>query len=236
MKILEMRPRSYDRRIDKISRGRVRLVKEAVAAEIIDGSRVLEIGCGTGELASMLVKRGCAVEGFDLSPSMVKAARERIETEILKDKFTVNEMGIEGMDSLPDAKFDAVVSTLVFSELSDDERRFALKHAARVLKRGGQIIVADEVVPRTAWRRIIQSVVRLPLVALTYLVSRTSTRPIADLVAEMTEAGFAIKKEVRSHGDAFAIVVGFKDGVANDVAACPDVDRDISIQVKEETS
>ena len=78
MKILEMSPRSYDRRIDKISRGRVRAAKEAVAALIPGGSRVLDIGCGTGELASMLVARGATVDGFDLSPSMVEAAKGRI--------------------------------------------------------------------------------------------------------------------------------------------------------------
>ena len=87
MKILEMRPRSYDRQMDKVSKGRVRAVKEAVTREIREGSHVLEIGCGTGELAGMLIERGCTVEGFDLSPSMVETAKEKIKNEHLKDKF-----------------------------------------------------------------------------------------------------------------------------------------------------
>jgi ubiquinone/menaquinone biosynthesis C-methylase UbiE len=210
MKILEMRPSAYDRRMDKASKGRVRAIKEAVAAEVPRGNHVLEIGCGTGELADLIIKRGGTVQGFDLSPSMVKTAEERIETNNLKGKFFVRQMGVEAMDGLPGEHFDAVVSTLVFSELNDDERRFALKHAARILKPGGRIIIADEVVPLTAGHRLIHSIVRLPLLAVTYLVSSHSTCPINDLVGEVTGAGFIVDKEVRSHGDAFAIVIGRK--------------------------
>lgn len=210
MKILEMRPRSYDQRMEKISRGRVRAVKEAVADEVPKESHVLEIGCGTGELASLIVGRGCIVEGFDLSPLMIKTAEKRIEKDDFKGKFSVTHMGVEGMDGFPSENFDAVVSTLVLSELNDDERRFALKHAARVLRPGGCIIIADEVVPRTALRRLVHNIARLPLLAITYLVSGKSTYPIDDLAGEIRELGFVVGKEVRSHGDSFTMVVGFK--------------------------
>ena len=208
MKILEMRPRSYDQRMEKISKGRIRTIKEAVAGEVLERSTVLEIGCGTGELAKMLAERGCKVEGFDLSLPMVEAARKRIETENLKGRFSTRQLGVDGMDGYPDENFDAVVSTLVFSELNDDERRFALKHAARVLRPGKFIIIADEVVPRTVARRAIHAILRLPMLAMTFLVAGKSTRPIKNLGDEIRAAGFIVDKEVRSHGDSFAIVVG----------------------------
>jgi len=208
MKILEGRPRSYDRRMDKASRGRVRAIKEAVAAEVPQGARVLEIGCGTGELAAMMIGRGATVDGFDASPTMVEVAHERITAEGLEGNLTVRQMGVDGMDGLQASVYDAVVSTLVFSELNEDERRYALKHAVRVLKPGGLIVIADEVVPRKAARRILHSVVRAPMLAMTYLVSGTSTRPIPELSGELAKAGFQIDKEVRSHGDAFALVKG----------------------------
>lgn len=208
MKILEGRPRSYDRRMDKVSRGRIRSIKEAVAAEVPQSARVLEIGCGTGELAAMMTGRGAFVDAFDASPKMVEMARERIEEEGLQGRLTVRRMGVDGMDGLQASDYDAVVSTLVFSELNDDERRYTLKHALRVLKPGGFIVVADEVVPRRGAGKILHAAVRAPLVAMTYLVSGTSTRPIADLTGELAEAGFRVDKEVRSHGDAFALVRG----------------------------
>lgn len=191
--------------MDAASRGRVRAVKESVAAEVSAGERVLEIGCGTGELGAMMCARGATVEGFDLSPSMVEVARERIATNGLD--MSVRRMGVDGMDALPDAAFDVVVSTLVFSELSDDERRFALRNAARVLRPGGRLVVADEVEPRSAGRRAMHALVRAPMVVATYLVSRATTRPLANLAAEVEAAGFVVRRAERSHGDAFVVMV-----------------------------
>lgn len=208
MKILEGRPLSYDRRMDKISRGQVKRVKEMVIPEVPEGAQVLEIGCGTGELAEMLIARGATVTGFDSSREMLDAARNRIAAKGLEDKLDIQQMGVEAMDGLQASSFDAVVSTLVFTELSDDERRFALKHSSRVLRPGGVIIIADEVVPRKVIQRLFQTLVRIPMLALTYLVSHTSTHPIEDLPAELKTAGFTIKKEIRSQSDSFALIVG----------------------------
>ena len=212
MKILEMRPGAYDQRMDKVSRGRVRAVKVAVAGEVPEGSHVLEIGCGTGELASLIITRNCTVEGFDLNAAMVEVSKDRINEENLTGKFSVSQMGVDGMDNLPSAGFDAVVATLVFSELNDDERRFALKHAVRSLKPGGHLIIADEVIARTGGRRLAQNLIRLPLTAVTFLVSSSVTRPIKDLIGEMKAERLTIIKEERSHGDAFSVVAAIKKG------------------------
>jgi ubiquinone/menaquinone biosynthesis C-methylase UbiE len=217
MKLLESRPRSYDRRMDVVSGGRVRAIKQIVADQIPPGTRTLEIGCGTGELAALLCARGVTVEGIDRSPSMVEVARGRIEAEHLDGRLSVRETGIDGMDGLADKAFGAVVSTLVFSELTEDERHFTLAQARRALEPGGLLVIADEVVPRSSWRRLVHALMRAPLVAATYLVSRTTTHPIRDLRGELIAAGFAIDREERSHGDAFAMLVAHrpaKEGIA----------------------
>ena len=192
MKILERSPRSYDRKMEKASRGRVVEMKRGAAAEVPAGAHVLEIGCGTGELAAMLIGRGATVEGFDLSPSMIAAARERIEEENLQPRLSVTRMGVDGMDCFEAEAFDAVVSTLVLSELNRDERRFALSQSFRVLRAGGLLAVADEVVPRT------------------YMISGSTTQPIADLPGEVRAAGFSVEKEIRSHGGAVALLTARK--------------------------
>ncbi len=211
MKILEGRPRSYDRWMNRVSRGRVRAIKEAVAAEINPGDRILEIGCGTGELSSMMIARGAVVDGFDCSPAMLEVAEERIRSEGLGDRLSLLAMGVEGMDGLQAGLYDTVVSTLVLSELGDDERRFALRQAYRALRPGGRVVIADEVVPRTRGRQLLLALARVPLTLATYLVARAATRPIPDLAGDLAKAGITLDSERRSHADAFALVVGRKE-------------------------
>lgn len=210
MKILEGRPEGYDRWMDRLSGGRIGAIKREVADEFRSGERVLEVGCGTGALAAMLVERGCRVEGLDASRGMVQEARERIEREGLDEHLSVRRSGVEGMGDLPDGEFDGVVAMLVLSELSDDERRFTLRQAARVLRPGGRIVVADEVTPRTAGQWLLHGVVRAPALAATYLVTGTATLPVADLAGDLADAEFTLESEARSHGDAFAIVIARK--------------------------
>jgi demethylmenaquinone methyltransferase/2-methoxy-6-polyprenyl-1,4-benzoquinol methylase len=215
MKILEGRPRSYDRRMDELSRGRVRAMKQAVAGEIPPGTHVLEVGCGTGELAALICARGATAEAFDRSPSMLDMATRRIEEEGLDGRLTLREMGVDGMDELEEQSYGAVVSTLVLSELTDDERRYALKHAFRVLEPGGLLVTADEVLPRSRAGQLLHAFARVPMLAATYLVSGASTRPIPDLRGEVLDAGFTVEKEQRSHGDAFAVLVAHRPAQEN---------------------
>lgn len=210
MKILEGRPRSYEKIMNKASSGKVLKIKQSVAALVPEGARVLEIGCGTGELAVMCLARGADVDGFDLNPAMIQVAKERIASGGLESKFSVRQMGVDGMDGFAEAAYDTVLATLVFSELSDDERHYALKHAFRVLKAGGRTVIADEVVPGTFAKKMLHALVRAPMMVTTFLVSGHTTRPVADLAGELTAAGFTLEKDERSHGDAFALVVGIK--------------------------
>jgi cyclopropane fatty-acyl-phospholipid synthase-like methyltransferase len=210
MKILEMRPSTYDRAMNKAAHGRVDELKHRVAQEVPDGCRVLEIGCGTGQLAQQMLARAASVDGFDLNPRMVAESCKRIEHEGLKGRFHAMVMGVEGMDRLTTSAYDLVVSTLVFSEMTDDERRFALTHALRVLRPGGRIIVADEVRPRAMLRRALHAATRAPALIATYFVSGSATRSIANLAEEVARAGFTVEKEERSADDTLALIIGVK--------------------------
>jgi SAM-dependent methyltransferase len=50
---------------------------ERVAARVRPGSRILDIGCGTGEDAIWLAGQGYSVEGIDDSPRMIEVARAK---------------------------------------------------------------------------------------------------------------------------------------------------------------
>jgi SAM-dependent methyltransferase len=103
---------------------RVPLLVAIVAAA---PSRVLEVGCGWGELAAWIAKdTGAEVIATDLSPRMVDLARRAgVEARIAD----VQELPFE------DASFDAVVAAWMLYHVPDLER--GLSEIARVLRPGG---------------------------------------------------------------------------------------------------
>ncbi len=210
MKLLENRPETYDRRVERISGGHIRAIKQRIAEQVRPGDRVLELGCGTGELAAMMADRGALVLATDASEIMVEEARRRVAENKLDHQIKVRRLPVADLDELDGEGYDAVVATLVLSELNPDELRYALKHAVRVLRPGGRVLFADEVVPRTWGRRLAYQAVRLPMLMATYLVSSSKTRPLEDLPGALEALGLEMIEEERSLGDAFALVVARK--------------------------
>lgn len=54
-----------------------RALLAAFAEQVPPGAPVLDVGCGPGRTTALLAERGVAVTGLDLSPEMVRLARER---------------------------------------------------------------------------------------------------------------------------------------------------------------
>jgi ubiquinone/menaquinone biosynthesis C-methylase UbiE len=94
--------------------------------------------------------------------------------------------------AFPDASFDVVTSTLVFSELSADERAYTLAECRRILRPGGRLLIADEVLPDAWWGRAATWLVRLPFALLAFLLTQNTTRRVAGLEERIEGAGFRI--------------------------------------------
>ena len=62
-----------------------------------------------------------------------------------------------------------------------------------MLKTGGLLLLADEVVPPGLIRRLIHVLIRLPLAGLTYLLAQTTTHAVKDLPGRVQRAGFEIE-------------------------------------------
>jgi ubiquinone/menaquinone biosynthesis C-methylase UbiE len=213
MKILESAPQRYDMGINLISFGQNRRIQEEIAEEYVsEGHQVLEIGCGTGTLALSCAKKGASVVAIDISSQMLTIAERKILEHNLIDKIKLKKMGaIELEKAFSDNTFDRIVSTLVFSELYADEQKYVLNQAYRILRPNGLIIIADEVKPRSLWKRIVHSSIRIPLAVITYLLTQTSTRTLEDIKSPMNDAGFKIIHEKRSFIDSFGLFVGQKE-------------------------
>lgn len=212
MKVLESSAERYDAGINLLSLGESEKVKAQIVQNYITvGDRVLEIGCGTGTLAILCAEKITSVTAFDISSDMLEIARKKIEGRDLGDKIQLKQMGATEMDkAFDDETFDKIVSTLVFSELYSDEQRYVLEESYRVLRLGGLIIVADEIRPKSLAKRILHSLVRIPLVAITYVLTQTSTRPVRDMEGLLTGAGFHVIYRRESRRGFFGLYVARK--------------------------
>lgn len=193
MKVLESAPERYDRGMRILTLGRLEQVRHDIVARLNPGDRVLDVGCGTGVLAVLIAHRGCSVIGIDIAPPMLAQAGRRVREEDLQEWVTLRELGAVDLDTaFPDASFDAVVSTLVFSELSDDEIEYTLAECQRILRPGGQLLIADEVLPDSALGRVGTFLLRLPFVIAAFVLTQNTTHRVAGLGQRIKQAGFQV--------------------------------------------
>lgn len=110
------------------------------------GKAVLELGFGTGTLASRLYARGYDVCGQDFSARMCALAREKLPQALLfEGDFT------EGLaDELTRRRYDAIVATYALHHLPDAGKVPFLLKLRALLREGGCIYVGDVAFPTRA--------------------------------------------------------------------------------------
>ncbi len=112
----------------------------AVIEMLPEDGKVLDVGCGYGRIALPLARAGYEIDGLDLSPSLIEAARRAADAEGLLVGLTVG-----SMRSLPypTASFDAVVCLWsAFHELLEEEEQAeAIREMWRVLRPGSFAVI-----------------------------------------------------------------------------------------------
>ena len=172
----------YDQVVSLLTLGRRRRLRAMTIAlaRIQPGDRVLEVGCGTGDVAIAACApagpRG-SVSGIDAGMEMIAVARDKAARAGVSVDFRVEP--IEAL-SYPDATFDIVLSSLMMHHLPDDLKRQGLAEIARVLKPGGRLLIVDVKRPSTRLGRILNRLM---------LHSRLKTA-IQDLPAMLRDAGY----------------------------------------------
>ena len=117
-------------------------------AELADGLRVLEIGCGTGNV-TLRAKRaapGADVVATDPDPRALARAQRKTRglTGVRFERAYAQEL------PFADGEFDRVLSSMMLHHLDDDVKAAAAVEMYRVLRAGGIVHIIDVGGPMTA--------------------------------------------------------------------------------------
>ena len=162
------------------------------AAGIGPGSLVIDLACGTGDLAALAARAGARVVGIDFARAMLARARGRGASLVQADAAAL---------PLRDARADAVTCGFALRNVVSVPQ--VLAEAARVLRPGGRLALLEVAEPRRAmlrWGHRLYFHRVVPLVgglladrrAYAYLPASTEYLPDpVTLCAQLDAAGFA---------------------------------------------
>ena len=142
----------YDPFVRLMTLGRDRGIREMTLdlAGLGPGERVLDVGCGTGDLTLAAGRRigpSGRVYGIDAAPEMIAVARRKAARARAKVEFRVE--AVEAL-SFPAGSFDVVLSSLMIHHLPGDLKGRALVEIRRVLRPGGRLLIVDFAAPSGA--------------------------------------------------------------------------------------
>ena len=117
---------------------------ERSAVELLDrvgvraGATLLDVACGSGQLALIAARRGAKVTGVDIATNSVAAARDRARAEGLDAQFDEGDA-----EDLPyaDASFDVVAS--LYGAMFAPRPELVARELLRVCRPGGTIVMGN---------------------------------------------------------------------------------------------
>jgi SAM-dependent methyltransferase len=118
---------------------------ESSAVEFLDrvgaiphGASLLDVACGSGQLALVAARRGARVTGVDIAINSIRVARDRAQAEALPARFDEGDA-----EALPyaDASFDVVAS--LFGAMFAPRPDLVAQELVRVCRLGGTIAMAN---------------------------------------------------------------------------------------------
>ena len=178
--------------------------------------RILDLCCGQGVLARLLLEKRAEVVGVDASPKLIEAARSRSNSP--KAKFLVADVCTN--DSWADGKFDAAACLMAVHDVEAIDKMFL--HLGKALKPGGRAVLVFMHpcfrIPRQShwgwdeekkiqYRRLDRYGIALPVPIATHPGRATGEqtwffhRPLAAYINALGAAGLAVteSEELYSH-------------------------------------
>lgn len=114
-------------------------VFDIILSQVRSGSKVLDVGFGTGILTKKMYDLDCNIYGIDFSEKMVLISKEKMPNAKFYQQDFNDELPIE----LKKEKFDYIISTYAFHHLNDTKKVSFIEELSSMLNDNGKIIIGD---------------------------------------------------------------------------------------------
>ncbi len=116
-----------------------------IAETVLDGEAVLELGCGVGYVAHLVLEKhpGLSIVGVDRNPDALQQA----SANLAGSAFTAVEGDLEKITeiAIPDRNYGAICTALTFHDLPDSAKQAVIGYAAGRLAPGGFFLLYDRI-------------------------------------------------------------------------------------------
>ncbi|MEO2024424.1 MAG: class I SAM-dependent methyltransferase [Fuerstiella sp.] len=126
------------------------------------GQRLLDLGCGYGDLLYLLRNRYEEKHGVDPAPVMIEKTLDNLQRHGQSEGFFVRQGVAELLPYEPNL-FDTVTMLDVFEHVEPEHRLTALSEVRRVLKPGGELILATPSRYILRFWNVVDNILSLPL-------------------------------------------------------------------------
>jgi ubiquinone/menaquinone biosynthesis C-methylase UbiE len=115
--------------------------KALVELDASESDRLLDVGCGAGQLVHTAARTVVRAVGVDLSPQMIERARRRVPNAGASSERVEFVVASSGDLPFRDGEFTAVITTTTLHHFPDPA--VAVREMVRILAPGGRIVIAD---------------------------------------------------------------------------------------------
>ena len=149
----ELSPSDYKAAIDgqlykRLDYNRSRIIPWLSKAKNLEGSTILEIGCGTGISTLALSEQGATVYGVDVDEGALEVAKDRLSIAGFEHRIAcINGDNIK--EHFQQTKFDLIIYYAVLEHMTVQERLSSLKQAWEMLLPGALLVVIET--PNRLW-------------------------------------------------------------------------------------
>ncbi|MHA1474441.1 MAG: class I SAM-dependent methyltransferase, partial [Promethearchaeota archaeon] len=121
MRKLEEDPTIYDVNFTKLTKGINLQVQDWILERIQSQEKIMDVGCGPGQLSRKMAQKGAFVVGIDKNPKMIHVANKNISSETKNSLSFIKGSLIDGFAI--QEELDVIVSTFMLSELRPLEQQ-----------------------------------------------------------------------------------------------------------------